>query len=91
VSNSNYKLTLCDGTACIQSQSKVLHQRLDEELQKHGLKDSVSIHLSGCLGMCKKGPILIVNPGYIMYGRVQVRTSQKSSSLTWSGTRRLRG
>lgn len=69
---TKFKLTLCDGTACIQNQSKVLHQALEVELDKHGLRQSVSIHLSGCLGICQKGPILIVNPGYIMYGRVQV-------------------
>ena len=69
---TKYKLTLCDGTACIQGHSKQLRTALEAELSKHGLKDAVSIHLSGCLGMCKKGPILIVNPGYIMYGRVQV-------------------
>ena len=62
---------LCDGTACIQGHSKELHKCLEAELEKHGLKQTVSVHLSGCLGMCKKGPILIVNPGYIMYGRVQ--------------------
>ena len=71
VKNVKFKLTLCDGTACIQRHCKELHQRLEAELEKHGLKQAVSIHLSGCLGMCKKGPILIVNPGYIMYGRVQ--------------------
>ena len=70
--NVKFKLTLCDGTACIQSRSKELHQRLDAELEKHGLKQAVSIHLSGCLGMCKKGPILIVNPGYIKIGRAHV-------------------
>ena len=69
--DAKFKLTLCDGTACIQGHSKELHQRLDAELEKHGLKQTVSVHLSGCLGMCKKGPILIVNPGYIIYGRVQ--------------------
>jgi len=71
VKEVKFKLTLCDGTGCIQSGSRELRQRLDAELEKHGLKETVSVHLSGCLGMCKKGPILIVNPGYIMYGRVQ--------------------
>ncbi len=72
VKETRYKLTLCDGTACIHNHSKAIQQALETELDKHGRKDSVSIHLSGCLGMCTKGPILIVNPGYIMYGRVQV-------------------
>jgi NADH:ubiquinone oxidoreductase subunit F (NADH-binding)/(2Fe-2S) ferredoxin len=71
VKETIYKLTLCDGTSCIHNQSKQVGQALDAELEKRGLKDKVSIHLSGCLGMCQKGPILIVNPGYIIYGRVQ--------------------
>ena len=52
---TKFKLTLCDGTACIQNQSKALHQALEVELDKHGLRQSVSIHLSGCLGICQKG------------------------------------
>jgi NADH:ubiquinone oxidoreductase subunit F (NADH-binding)/(2Fe-2S) ferredoxin/NAD-dependent dihydropyrimidine dehydrogenase PreA subunit len=70
VSKVQYKITLCDGTSCIRKQSKQLHQVLDRELEKHGLKDKVSIHLSGCLGMCAKGPVMIVNPGYVMYGNI---------------------
>jgi NADH:ubiquinone oxidoreductase subunit F (NADH-binding)/(2Fe-2S) ferredoxin/NAD-dependent dihydropyrimidine dehydrogenase PreA subunit len=72
VKEAQIKLTLCDGPTCIHNQSKQLHQALDTEIKKHGLQQNVSIHLSGCLGMCKKGPILIVNPGYIMYGQVKV-------------------
>ncbi len=70
MSKVQYKITLCDGTSCIRKQSKQLHQVLDRELEKHGLKDKVSIHLSGCLGMCAKGPVMIVNPGYVMYGNI---------------------
>jgi NADH:ubiquinone oxidoreductase subunit F (NADH-binding)/(2Fe-2S) ferredoxin/NAD-dependent dihydropyrimidine dehydrogenase PreA subunit len=65
-----FKITLCDGTTCIRKQSKQIHQVLDRELEKHGLKDKVSIHLSGCLGMCAKGPVMIVNPGYAIYGSI---------------------
>ena len=67
-----YKLTLCDGPTCIHRHSKELRDALDAQLSKHGLQDSAEIHLSGCLGMCAKGPILIVNPGYVMYGNVKI-------------------
>ncbi|MCE5186824.1 MAG: NADH-quinone oxidoreductase subunit NuoF [Planctomycetaceae bacterium] len=70
VKEVHYKLTLCDGPTCIHNQSKQLHQVLDAEIKNRGVQN-VSIHLSGCLGMCKKGPILIVNPGYTMYGNVK--------------------
>ncbi len=67
-----FKLTLCDGPSCIHNQSKEIRAALEAELSQHGLADQVSIHLSGCLGMCKQGPILIVNPGFTMYGKVEV-------------------
>lgn len=67
-----FKIILCDGPTCIRNQSKDLSVKLESEIEKHGLKGQVSIHLSGCLGMCKKGPILIVNPGYAIYGGVTV-------------------
>ncbi len=70
--DKTFKLTVCDGTSCIHNQSKALQQALQAELQQHNLTETVSVHLSGCLGMCSKGPILIVNPGYILYGRVRV-------------------
>lgn len=70
MSKIQYKITLCDGTACVCKHSKQIRHALDRELEKHGLKDKTSIHLSGCLGMCAKGPIMIVNPGYVMYGHI---------------------
>ncbi|MBN2513469.1 MAG: NADH-quinone oxidoreductase subunit NuoF [Sedimentisphaerales bacterium] len=65
-----FKITLCDAPSCIHKHSKQIRQALDKELEKQGLKEKVSIHLSGCLGMCAKGPIMIVNPGYVMYGNL---------------------
>jgi NADH:ubiquinone oxidoreductase subunit F (NADH-binding)/(2Fe-2S) ferredoxin/NAD-dependent dihydropyrimidine dehydrogenase PreA subunit len=72
VKSEKYKLTLCDGPTCIHNQSKELREKLEAEIERQGLKDQVGIHLSGCLGMCKQGPILIVNPGYTMYGQVKL-------------------
>ena len=67
---SQYVITLCDGPTCMHKQSKALKELLTQELAKHGLGERTQIMLSGCLGMCSKGPILIVNPGYVMYGKV---------------------
>ncbi|MCI0498600.1 MAG: NADH-quinone oxidoreductase subunit NuoF [Planctomycetales bacterium] len=69
---ASYKLTLCDGTTCIQKQSREIYKVLREEMKKHGILENVHTDLSGCLGMCSKGPILLVNPGYVIYGNVQV-------------------
>jgi len=63
-------VTICDGTSCIRKNAKNLRSVLREQLEKKGLSDSVKINLSGCLGMCDKGPIVVVNPGYTIYGGV---------------------
>ena len=65
-----YRIILCDGTACINCGSRKLAAALHEQLAQHELADRTTIGLSGCLGMCDKGPILVVNPGYTIYGRV---------------------
>jgi len=63
-------VTICDGPTCIHKNSKGLERVLREQLEKHNLSQTVRVSLSGCLGMCKQGPMVIVNPGYTMYGNV---------------------
>ncbi len=67
---TTYRIIVCDGTTCINRGSRHLISRLREQLERHGLADRSTISLSGCLGMCDKGPILVVNPGYTIYGNV---------------------
>jgi len=50
--------------------SRQLQETIEANLEKNGLAGKVKIVLSGCLGMCAKGPIMIVNPGYTIYGNV---------------------
>ena len=65
---ATYRIIVCDGTACINSGARKLTTVLRQYLDKHGLTEQVTIGLSGCLGMCDKGPIMVVNPGYTIYG-----------------------
>jgi NADH:ubiquinone oxidoreductase subunit F (NADH-binding)/(2Fe-2S) ferredoxin len=67
-----YIITICNGTSCTHNNSRDIKEALAKEIEKHSLKDRVKIHLSGCLGMCSKGPIVVVNPGYTIYGSVTV-------------------
>lgn len=74
---AKYVITLCDGPTCMQKRSRELLATLESELTKCELKDKVRVVLSGCLGMCDKGPVLIVNPGYVLYGNVTEADIQK--------------
>jgi NADH:ubiquinone oxidoreductase subunit F (NADH-binding)/(2Fe-2S) ferredoxin len=70
VTATSCRIILCDGTSCIHKGAKTLSRLLREQLGKHGLTNQVTIGLSGCLGMCDKGPIMVVNPGYTIYGSI---------------------
>ena len=59
---ATHRIIVCDGTACINSGARKLTTLLREHLDKHALAEKVKISLSGCLGMCDKGPIMVVNP-----------------------------
>ncbi|MBN2589838.1 MAG: NADH-quinone oxidoreductase subunit NuoF [Sedimentisphaerales bacterium] len=63
-------ITICNGTACINKDVRGLQNILEEQLVKLDLQDKVKINVSGCLGMCDKGPVMIVYPGYTIYGGV---------------------
>jgi NADH:ubiquinone oxidoreductase subunit F (NADH-binding)/(2Fe-2S) ferredoxin len=67
-----YAITICDGPSCIHNGSRELRQKLVSLLEKNGIADKVKISLSGCLGMCDKGPIMVVNPGYAIYGKLKI-------------------
>ncbi len=67
-----YVVTLCEGPSCIHKGSRRLRQLLEKKLEKHGIAGKVRTFLSGCLGMCAKGPIMVINPGYVIYGGVTV-------------------
>jgi NADH:ubiquinone oxidoreductase subunit F (NADH-binding)/(2Fe-2S) ferredoxin/NAD-dependent dihydropyrimidine dehydrogenase PreA subunit len=66
-----YVITMCDGTGCVQKSSNKLRISLEEYLDKKGIREDVRITLSGCLGMCEKAPLMVVNPGYTIYGNLQ--------------------
>lgn len=77
MTDKHYKLTFCDGSGCLKNHAREFRQVFEEQLRQHQLEDKVQIQLSGCLGMCSKGPILIVNPGYILYGNLRPEDAQE--------------
>jgi NADH:ubiquinone oxidoreductase subunit F (NADH-binding)/(2Fe-2S) ferredoxin/NAD-dependent dihydropyrimidine dehydrogenase PreA subunit len=51
--------------------ARAIRKVLENQLAEKELTDKVKITLSGCLGMCDKGPVMVVNPGYIIYGSLK--------------------
>jgi NADH:ubiquinone oxidoreductase subunit F (NADH-binding)/(2Fe-2S) ferredoxin len=66
-----FNIIVCDGVACIRKDSRNIQETIQDELKKRNLQDDVKLVDSGCLGMCESGPVIIVNPGYVMYGNLK--------------------
>ncbi|MEA3487170.1 MAG: NAD(P)H-dependent oxidoreductase subunit E, partial [Thermodesulfobacteriota bacterium] len=68
--NKNYVITLCCGPTCMSRGAGRIKDALEKEILRRGLSERVRIALSGCLGISEQGPILIVNPGFTIFGNV---------------------
>ncbi len=63
---------VCGGTGCTSSGSKEILAALQNEIDKIGLKDEVSVVQTGCHGLCALGPIMLIYPEGIFYSMVKV-------------------
>ncbi len=63
-----YNVILCSGPGCLHHNSHEMLATVRRELARLGLERGTEVILSGCLGMCRQGPIMIINPGYTIYG-----------------------
>lgn len=65
------QIMVCAGSACLSSASQAILHRLEEELEEHGLKESVLLQKTGCFGFCQRGPIVVFYPEEILYCQVK--------------------
>jgi len=61
---------ICGGTNCSSSGSLKISEKLEQELDKRGLKEEVNVLVSGCMGLCQLGPNMVVYPDEIHYIKV---------------------
>lgn len=64
-------IAVCGGTGCRASGSAELADVLNNELSVNNLNDKYEVRLTGCLGFCEHGPLVIVNPDQTFYQLVE--------------------
>jgi NADH-quinone oxidoreductase subunit F len=64
-------IAICNGTACRPYGCLQLTETIKQELSKQGLKDKVELRITGCHGLCEKGPIVFIQLGDIFYQQVK--------------------
>ena len=67
--HKNYIL-VCGGTGCTSNHSLDVVKAFETHIKEHGLQDDVKIIQTGCLGLCAKGPVVVVHPGSVYYEEV---------------------
>ena len=61
---------VCGGTGCRASNSQAVIDALREELSRQGLGQSVRLCVTGCHGFCEQGPVMVIEPGNVLYCHV---------------------
>ena len=64
-------LLLCGGTGCHATNSLGVRHVLEEELARHELDGEVRIIETGCNGFCAQGPVMLVQPGGVLYQKLK--------------------
>jgi len=65
-------IAVCNGTACRPYGCLQLTEAIKQELSKRGLEKKVELRITGCHGLCEKGPIVIIQPGDMFYQQVKL-------------------
>jgi NADH-quinone oxidoreductase subunit F len=73
-----YRIYVCAGAGCISSDSIAVRDTAINEIEKAGLKDSVKVYETGCMGTCAVGPVMLVMPDKIFYTEL---TGQKVKKI----------
>ncbi|ELS05187.1 NADH:ubiquinone oxidoreductase 24 kD subunit [Xenococcus sp. PCC 7305] len=68
--NKKGKILICRKSSCDKRGGKKLYRALGETLHKLGLKERISIEVTGCQKQCKKAPSLILMPGKVKHADV---------------------
>ena len=61
------RILVCGGAGCISSHCGEVQEALKMSLAEHQLESEVEILVTGCMGTCAAGPVLLVEPDGIFY------------------------
>lgn len=72
-----YDIFVCASTACNEFNVDGIIKTLNDEIQKHGLSDTVKVNIAGCFGLCALGPIVIVYPSDTFYVKMNLEGAKR--------------
>lgn len=67
------QVVICGGTGCMSAESSLIKEEFEKQIKSYNLDGEVQVFLSGCFGLCEKGPVVIVFPDQIFYEKMRIR------------------
>jgi NADP-reducing hydrogenase subunit HndC len=58
-------ILVCGGDSCSARKSKKLFKRLEEEIDRRKIEESVRCVRTDCMGKCDDGPNVVISPGAV--------------------------
>jgi len=71
------QIIICGGTGCISSGGIKVKEEFDKQLKDNHLHKEISTVLTGCFGLCEKGPVVIIYPDQTFYSHVGQKDTVK--------------
>ncbi len=64
-------ILVCGGTGCTSGNSNKIYSEFQTRLKEQGLDKEVKLIMTGCFGLCARGPIVVVYPEGTFYQHVK--------------------
>ena len=61
------QVLVCGGAGCVSCHCQEVKDALDVAVAELGLADKVDVIVTGCIGICAVGPVLVVQPDNVLY------------------------
>ena len=61
------RVMVCGGAGCVSCHCQEVKAALDVALAELGIAEQVQVLVTGCIGICAVGPVLVVEPEGILY------------------------
>jgi bidirectional [NiFe] hydrogenase diaphorase subunit len=67
-----HRINVCIAAGCLSCQSGPVMEAFQKEIGRRGIEHWCQVKGVGCLGLCKGGPLIAVDPARVLYHSVQV-------------------
>ncbi len=62
---------VCAGAGCVSSGCQAVADALQSEIAKHNLQNEIKVVMTGCIGSCDLGPVMVVSPEGTFYQKLK--------------------